>query len=71
MVRRTVLLLLAAAGITTASQPTPHWSDATARVVLDNGLTVLMLQRGDLPLHAAAVDVGAFARWRGRFPSSG
>ena len=44
------LLLLAAAGVTAASQPAPHWSDATARIVLDNGLTVLMLQRGDLPI---------------------
>jgi zinc protease len=50
MVRRIVLLLLAAAGLAAASQPAPHWSNATARVVLDNGLTVLMLQRGDLPI---------------------
>jgi zinc protease len=48
--RRIALLLLAAAGVAAASQPSRHWSDATARVVLDNGLTVLMLQRGDLPI---------------------
>ena len=42
------LALTAAAGA--GSQVRGHWSDATRRVVLDNGLTVLMLQRGDLPI---------------------
>ncbi len=39
-----------------------HWSDATGRVVLDNGLTVLMLQRGALPI----VSVEALYRFGSR-----
>ncbi len=39
-----------------------HWSDATRRVVLDNGLTVLMLQRGALPV----VSVEALYRFGSR-----
>ena len=32
------------------AQDKPHWSQETRRVVLENGLTVLMLERGDLPI---------------------
>jgi zinc protease len=30
--------------------PAPHWTSQVRRVVLDNGLTVLLLQRGTLPI---------------------
>lgn len=43
-------------------QSGPHWSDATRRVVLDNGLTVLMLPQGDLPI----VSVQALYRFGSR-----
>jgi zinc protease len=43
-------------------QSTAHWSEATRRVVLDNGLTVLMLPQGDLPI----VSVQALYRFGSR-----
>lgn len=49
----------AAAG---TSRSGPHWSDATRRVVLDNGLTLLMLPRGELPI----VSVQALYRFGSR-----
>lgn len=49
----------AAAG---TSQSGLHWSDATRRVVLDNGLTLLMLPRGELPI----VSVQALYRFGSR-----
>ena len=51
---------LAAAGF--SQQSAAHWSDATQRVVLDNGLTVLMLPRGELPI----VSVQALYRFGSR-----
>ena len=53
--------LLLAAAPPRAAAPA-HWSDATRRVVLDNGLTVLMLQRGALPV----VSVEALYRFGSR-----
>jgi zinc protease len=58
-------LLVLAAGPGTpraAPQERAHWSDATRRVVLENGLTVLLLQRGDLPV----VSVQALYRFGSR-----
>ena len=44
------------------SESGAHWSDATRRVVLDNGLALLMLQQGDLPI----VSVQALYRFGSR-----
>lgn len=45
-----------------AQQDRAHWSDAIRRVVLENGLTVLLLERGDLPI----VSVQALYRFGSR-----
>jgi zinc protease len=58
-------LVVLAAGPETpraAPQDRAHWSDATRRVVLDNGLVVLLLERGDLPI----VSVQALYRFGSR-----
>jgi zinc protease len=47
---RLAVALLAVAVAAIAAQGQPHWSDATRRVLLENGLTVLMLERGELPI---------------------
>ena len=55
-------LVVAAVAVAGRSQSAAHWSDATRRVVLDNGLTVLMLPRGELPI----VSVQALYRFGSR-----
>jgi zinc protease len=66
--RRRCTLIVAVAAFALAfdaagtSQSGPHWSDATRRVVLDNGLTLLMLPRGELPI----VSVQALYRFGSR-----
>jgi zinc protease len=66
--RRRCTFILAVAAFALAfdaagtSQSSPHWSDATRRVVLDNGLTLLMLRRGELPI----VSVQALYRFGSR-----
>ena len=57
-----VVAFAAAVAVAARSQSSPHWSDATRRVVLDNGLTVLMLPRGELPI----VSVQALYRFGSR-----
>ena len=58
--RLTALCLAAAAAL--AAQDEPHWSHGTRRVALDNGLTVLLLERGELPI----VSVQALYRFGSR-----
>ncbi|MGE3886218.1 MAG: M16 family metallopeptidase [Vicinamibacterales bacterium] len=49
------------------SAPAPHWTDGVRRVTLENGLTVLMLQRGTLPIVSvqALYKVGSRNEWPG------
>jgi zinc protease len=49
------------------SAPALHWTDGVKRVTLDNGLTVLMLQRGTLPIVSvqALYKVGSRNEWPG------
>src|SRR3712207_2605731 len=54
--------LAVAVGAQGRSDPGVHWTDATRRVVLDNGLTLLMLPQGDLPI----VSVQALYRFGSR-----
>ncbi|HSC29662.1 MAG TPA: pitrilysin family protein, partial [Vicinamibacterales bacterium] len=56
---------LAAATVVTSTGQGPasrHWSDEVRRVMLDNGLTILLLQRGELPI----VSVQALYRFGSR-----
>ena len=43
-------VVIAAATAVLLAQDDRHWSQDVRRTVLDNGLTVLMLERGDLPI---------------------
>ncbi|MCC7181100.1 MAG: insulinase family protein [Acidobacteria bacterium] len=47
--------------------PTSHWTDGVRRVTLENGLTVLLLQRGTLPIVSvqALYKVGSRNEWPG------
>ncbi|MCA1560517.1 MAG: insulinase family protein [Acidobacteria bacterium] len=54
-------------GSAQSSVPAAHWSDRVRREVLSNGLTILMLERGDLPI----VSVQALYRVGSRNESPG
>jgi zinc protease len=62
-----VSLVAMTCALTPARAADPHWSSGTERVVLENGLTVLLLRRGDLPIVSvqALYRVGSRNEWPG------